>query len=57
MGMHLGFEHEAKRFSSVTNDDLPALTVGSYGCGRCNFRFVTLSKNHPDVGILWREYK
>ena len=57
MGMPLGFGDETKRFSSVTGDDLLALAVGSYGYGRCNFRFVTLSKNHPDVELLWWEYK
>jgi hypothetical protein len=57
MGMSLGFGDEAKRVSSVTGDDLPALTLVSYGYGRCNFRFVTLSKNHPDVEFLWWEYK
>jgi len=51
MGMHLGFEVEAKRVSSTTGDDLPALAAGSYGYGRCNFRFVTLCKNHPDVEL------
>ena len=53
MGMALGFGDEAKKVSSVTGDDLPTLAVGSYGYGRCNFRFVTFSKNHPDVEFLW----
>ena len=55
--MHLGFEDEKKRVSFVTGDDLPTLVVGSSGYGRCNFRLVTLSKNHPDVESLGREYK
>jgi hypothetical protein len=57
MGMPLGFGDEAERVSSVTGDDLPALAVGSNGYGRCNFRFVTLSKNHPKVDLLRWEYK
>jgi hypothetical protein len=57
MGLHLGFEYEAKMVSSVTGDDLLALAVGSYGYGCCNFRSVTLSKNLPDVELLWWEYK
>jgi hypothetical protein len=52
-GMPVGFEDETKRGSSVTCDDLPAMAVWFCGYGPCNFRFVTFSKNHPDVELLW----
>jgi hypothetical protein len=53
MGMPVGFKDQTKRGSSVTGDELPAQGVRSCAYSHCNFRFVTFSKNHPDVELLW----